>query len=53
MPGNRTTRYDYIFADRSLAPALSACRVVDDVEAVNIASDHFPLLAEFESGHGY
>jgi exonuclease III len=42
MPGNRTTRYDYILADPIMAPALRACRVVDDVEAVNIASDHFP-----------
>ncbi len=48
MPGNRTTRYDYILADARLAPALRACRVVDDVEEVNVASDHFPLVAEFE-----
>jgi len=51
MPGNRTTRYDYILADPALAPKLRACRVVDDVKAVNIASDHFPLLAEFELGN--
>lgn len=50
MPGNRTTRYDYILADPTLAPALRACRVVDDIAAVNVASDHFPLLAEFELG---
>jgi endonuclease/exonuclease/phosphatase family metal-dependent hydrolase len=48
MPGNRTTRYDYILADPALAPRLRTCRVVDDVEAVTVASDHFPLLAEFE-----
>jgi len=47
-PGNRTTRYDYILADPVMAPALRGCRVVDDIEAVNIASDHFPLLAEFD-----
>jgi len=47
-PGNRTTRYDYVLADPALAPALRSCRVVDDVEAVNAASDHFPLLAEFD-----
>jgi exodeoxyribonuclease-3 len=46
-PGNRTTRYDYVLADRRLAPALRACRVVDDVPAVAKASDHFPLLADF------
>jgi exodeoxyribonuclease-3 len=48
MPGNRTTRYDYILADPALASSLCACRVVDDIEAVNQASDHFPLLAEFD-----
>jgi exodeoxyribonuclease-3 len=48
MPHNRTTRYDYIFADATLAPALRACRVIDDVDAVNTASDHLPILAEFD-----
>lgn len=48
MPGNRTARYDYIMADGSLAPALRNCWVVDDIEAVNTASDHLPLLAEFQ-----
>lgn len=48
MRGNRTTRYDYIMADKQFASALRTCRVVDDVAAVNTASDHFPLLAEFE-----
>jgi endonuclease/exonuclease/phosphatase family metal-dependent hydrolase len=47
-PGNLTTRYDYILADEVLAATLRSCRVVDEVEAVNCASDHLPLLAEFE-----
>lgn len=47
-PGNLTTRYDYILADAALAPALRACRVIDDIEAVNRASDHLPLMAEFD-----
>lgn len=47
-PGNPTTRYDYIFADAALASKLQTCRVIDDVEAVTIASDHLPLLASFE-----
>lgn len=47
MPGNLTTRYDYILADPTLAVQLQSCCVVDDIEAVNTASDHFPLLAEF------
>ena len=49
MPGNLTTRYDYIMASPDLAPALQSCRVVDEIEAVNVASDHLPLLAEFQS----
>lgn len=48
MPGNRTTRYDYILADGSMAARLQSCRVLDDIEAVCTASDHLPLLAEFE-----
>jgi exodeoxyribonuclease III len=50
MATNRTTRYDYVLADPTLALALRACRVVDEVEAVQVASDHLPLLAEFELG---
>ena len=48
--GNRTTRYDYILADERFAAALQSCRVVDDVAGVDIASDHYPVLAEFEEG---
>lgn len=47
MPGNRTTRYDYILADSFLANKLQACHVIDDLAAACTASDHFPLLAEF------
>jgi exonuclease III len=50
MPANRTTRYDYILADPHLAPSLRACRVVDDVPAVYAASDHLPVMADFELG---
>ena len=46
--GNRTTRYDYIFADDRVAPRLRDCRVVDDIPGLEAASDHYPLLAEFE-----
>lgn len=48
MPGNRTTRYDYVLADSLMAARLQSCRVIDDIEAVCRASDHLPLLAEFE-----
>ncbi len=50
MTGRRTTRYDYILADAAMAGALRACCVVEDGEAVNRASDHFPVLAEFQLG---
>jgi exodeoxyribonuclease-3 len=46
--GQRTTRYDYILADEVMSGRLCACRVVDEIEAIPQASDHFPLLAEFE-----
>lgn len=48
MPGNRTTRYDYILAPPHLSPALRACRVVYDAPFVEVASDHFPLVAQFD-----
>ena len=48
MPGNPTTRYDYILADPALASTLRACRVVDDIDEAQGASDHYPVLAEFE-----
>jgi exonuclease III len=47
-PGNPTTRYDYILADSHLTPKLRCCRVVDEPDAVNVASDHLPLVASFE-----
>lgn len=43
----RTTRYDYILADKSMAGALRSCEVVDGIDAIYKASDHFPLLATF------
>jgi len=46
--GNPTTRYDYIFAEASLAARLRGCRVVRDVTDLSAASDHYPLAAEFE-----
>lgn len=49
-PGNLTTRYDYILADPVMGTRLRACRVVDEAPGVALASDHLPLLAEFEWG---
>ncbi|GAB4456173.1 MAG: endonuclease/exonuclease/phosphatase family protein [Anaerolineae bacterium] len=48
MPGNLTTRYDYILADPAMTARLQTCRVIDNIKAVCTASDHLPLLAEFE-----
>ncbi|MBI5290976.1 MAG: endonuclease/exonuclease/phosphatase family protein [Chloroflexi bacterium] len=48
MPPRPSTRYDYILADPTLARALTACRVVDDLPAIATASDHLPLMADFE-----
>jgi exonuclease III len=41
-------RLDYVFADRSLARRLRRCDVVTEPSAVHGASDHYPVLAEFE-----
>ena len=40
-------RLDYVFADASLAGALSGCRVVTEPAAAASASDHLPVMAEF------
>ena len=48
MTDNRTTRYDYVMADSAMASRLKLCCVMDDVEAINMASDHLPLMAEFD-----
>jgi exonuclease III len=41
-------RLDYIFANAHLLPALQRCDVVIEPSVVRQASDHYPLLAEFE-----
>ncbi|MDK1119281.1 MAG: endonuclease/exonuclease/phosphatase family protein [Anaerolineae bacterium] len=46
--GRRTTRYDYIFADPILAPMLRECYVLDNLPGLEIASDHYPLVANFD-----
>jgi len=46
--GNPTTRYDYILADPLMAARLQGCRVLDDLPGVMQASDHYPLMADFE-----
>ena len=41
-------RLDYVFASPPIDEALSACRVVRSPREVVLASDHLPVLAEFE-----
>jgi len=50
--GELVARMDYILADKMFAAALQSCRVVDDVAGVHLASDHYPVLAEFAWGNG-
>lgn len=51
MTGNPTTRYDYILADPRLSACLSDCQVLDSLPDVEQASDHYPLIAEFQNPH--
>lgn len=41
-------RLDYIFANQSLARCIQGCDVVTKPPAVHKASDHYPIMAEFE-----
>ncbi len=41
-------RLDYVFANSCLSDRLRACQVVTQPDAVKTASDHLPVLAEFE-----
>jgi exodeoxyribonuclease-3 len=52
LPARRPSiRLDYVFADPALSAHLHACRVVTEHEAVKTASDHLPMMAEFDWGH--
>lgn len=41
-------RLDYILANDKLSACLHRCEVITQPEVVHVASDHYPLLAEFE-----
>jgi exodeoxyribonuclease-3 len=47
---NPKVRLDYILANQRLAPRLTSCDVVTAPDAVHRASDHYPLVADFELG---
>ncbi len=49
-PANPTTSYDYIFADPFLSAKLKNCTVLNNIKALEAASDHMPVIAEFDLG---
>lgn len=47
-PGVPNVRLDYIFADQEIGRKLSVCEVITQPSTVLQASDHYPLMAEFQ-----
>ena len=47
-PPAPNARLDYLFANPVLAPALRSCSVVREPPVVLHASDHYPVVAEFD-----
>lgn len=49
LPTNSpTTRLDYIFANQILHGGLKSCDIIWRLPEAKKASDHYPLLAEFD-----
>jgi len=46
-PSDPFARLDYIFANARIAPCLKKCWIVREPESVHLASDHYPVIAEF------
>jgi endonuclease/exonuclease/phosphatase family metal-dependent hydrolase len=46
-PPNPNARLDYIFVNTKLKSCLKRCWVVREPSHVNLASDHYPVMAEF------
>ena len=46
-PPNPNTRLDYIFVNEKMKVYLNKCWVVREPSNVNLASDHYPVMAEF------
>jgi endonuclease/exonuclease/phosphatase family metal-dependent hydrolase len=46
-PPNPIGRIDYIFASPEMVPTLTACSVAREPAAVDRASDHYPVIADF------
>jgi exodeoxyribonuclease-3 len=47
-PPNPNARLDYIFVNALLKPYLKKCWVVREPNSINFASDHYPVMAEFD-----
>lgn len=46
-PPSPNTRLDYIFVNKKMRAYLKICQVVREPDSVNLASDHYPVIAEF------
>lgn len=46
-PPNPNARLDYIFVNATMKAYLKKCWVVREPTSVNVASDHYPVMAEF------
>lgn len=46
-PPKPNARLDYIFVNSEMKAYLNKCWVVQEPESVNLASDHYPVMAEF------
>jgi exodeoxyribonuclease-3 len=47
-PPKPNSRLDYIFANNKMKEHLTKCWVVREPNSVNLASDHYPVAAEFD-----
>lgn len=48
-PPDPNSRLDYILVNATMRPRLKTCWVVREPDSVNLASDHYPVMAEFVS----
>ena len=47
-PPHPNSRLDYILVNAKLRPYLKRCRVIREPKSVDLASDHYPVIAEFD-----
>jgi exodeoxyribonuclease III len=47
-PPNPNSRLDYVFVNATMRPYLKKSWVVREPDSVNCASDHYPVMAEFD-----